>query len=233
MSEDSVDNGVFGSEAAVNKERTELAANILKDVMGPGAEEITLGEKRSAYPIPQYKGAEGRKDVFSIITSHAIAVKTHWEEGKGRIFCIPGNACCAVLGPPDLRYVIPIVVYDTDGRGNLLSNKLKLMFLKIDREKYEHFVNLLDAKIDPTTRDFVVTCSSAQYQKLAFTTLNDAAWRKDPAIEKAVIAEFKRLAPMLRIAIAKDVTEAEFLRRHGVGSVPEQSTSGFDLKKLV
>lgn len=197
-----------------------------------GMDEVDFGDKASALPISQHKGAEGRTDRLGLITRKIFAVKTHYdEEFRGRIFCLAdvpnsGGVCCKRFGPPDLRYVIPMVLYLPDGT-------LEVKFLKIDREKYEPFYAMKQNGMDPTLYDYSLTCSDAKFQKIQLTAIGPAQWRQVPEVEKAVIDRFLFVGEFLRQAVARDVTVEQFLAKHGSAPVVQQSAAGFRLGDVI
>lgn len=258
-----IDEQVFGTpddaetEVAIPaaEEKTEAPAQAAapaakQDIYGAGGmvgfEEDELGATRSQFPIDQYKGSEGRKDIISLLTTRVGIAKTHWDEGKdgfGRFYCMgpESTACCKYHGPPSVRYVLPIVIYDsittTDDDGNEViqykkGGRIRLGYLKIDREKYDHFRTLRSAGVDPTTRDFVVSCSDAKFQKLHFTTMNDARWRKDEKVAAAILAKFADVSYAIRAALAKTITPQQFASKHGQAPQTSQTEAGFKLSDI-
>ena len=64
-----------------------------------------------------------------------MIVKFHYEE-KLDLFIVGRGLCCQRTGVPQLRYVIPVVQYDTDRDGNVLSGNFEIRYLQLSDKQY-------------------------------------------------------------------------------------------------
>lgn len=254
-----VDQAVFGTpedasapvqqaqqdQSAAQPQQSESApASVFGDLSdATGFETAPLGETRSKFPIEQFKGAKGRLDIISLLSTQVVIVKTHYDEGEGgfkRFYCLTpeSSVCCQHHGPPSVHYILPIVVYDSvvstvDGRPQIdfaPKGKMRVGYLKVVREKYDFFRDVQMAGQDPSMFDYNVSCADSKFQDLKFTKREgQARWRQNQQVAQALRRRFNEVAYAIRPAVAKTITVEEFLAKHGQAPATQQQAPGFQL----
>lgn len=177
-----------------------------------------IGLKVSRVPIEKFRGSTQKIDRISFITSKVIAIKTHFFDGIGNILCF-GKKCCEVGGIPSVRYLFPVVVYNTDVEGNIVSNKITLKILSAGEELYKHIITINRAAksmggIDHI--DLLVTCTDDKYQKLTLNQVGPANWRKSQKAIEYIRETWAANGEYAYMAVARKVSEKSFLSMMGL-----------------
>ena len=173
-----------------------------------------IGVKISRVPIERYKASTAKVDRISFLTKRVIPVKYHFVEGIGSLMCFHGK-CCEVSGVPQIRYLFPIAVYQTDTDGNISGNKVELKILSAGEDLYKTIITLNKGTekyggIDHI--DVLVTCADDQYQKISLTFAGDAVWRKYRQIAEFLKDRWTKDGANAYMAVARKVDEATFNR---------------------
>lgn len=173
-----------------------------------------IGVKISRVPIERYKASTAKVDRISFLTKRVIPVKYHFVEGIGSLMCFHGK-CCEVSGVPQIRYLFPIAVYQTDTDGNISGNKVELKILSAGEDLYKTIITLNKGTekyggIDHI--DVLVTCTDDQYQKISLTFAGDAVWRKYRQIAEFLKDRWTKDGANAYMAVARKVDEATFNR---------------------
>lgn len=177
-----------------------------------------IGLKVSRVPIEKYKASTQKIDLISFITSKVMAIKMHYIEGTGGILCF-GKKCCEIKGMPSVRYLFPIIVYQTDNEGNLVGKKLDLKILSAGEDLYKSIITINKATaamggIDNV--DLLVTCTDDKYQKITLNQAGPAKWKKSASARQFVIDKWTADAEYAYMAVARKVDEDAFLQLIGV-----------------
>ncbi len=217
---DIVDAEVVSSEEKKN-EVAEVESGFSFDVGVEGVEGVVSGDmglRVSKVPVEKYKGSTQRLDMISFLTSKVTAIKTHYFEGVGNLICF-GGKCCELGGFPNVRYLFPIVIYHTDGEGNILSPKLDIKVLSAGEDFYKTIQTIHRASremggIDHV--DLLVTCTDEQYQKLTLSQSGDAKWRKSKKAVQALSDRWKKDGEFMYLGVARKVEPNDFMTLLGV-----------------
>lgn len=176
-----------------------------------------MGLTVSRYAIDRIKFTKEKKDRISILSDNVIAVKTHYHEDLGQFLCT-GGTCCNLVGSPRVRYLLPIVVYETDAKGRILSKEVKLKVLALGQEQYDSIVTIAEnSDISISDMDVIVTCSDAEYQKCTYTKVDSrtpgASWKKDNSTAQFVAEEFVRVKSHIIDPIARQITDKQIMEK--------------------
>ena len=175
-----------------------------------GITKISFGEKVEAYPIERFKASKGFKSRISIISKDIMAVKVHYHEETGYFYCF-GTSCCQMLGIPGLRYIFPVVVYNTDKNGNPINIEFAIKYLSVNQSVYDDFIDI-DSAQGIIGTDFIVNCTDEGYQKNTYNNIGEALWVKHPQFKQLVAAEYTKAWPFVEVMVAKRMKDVEFLR---------------------
>lgn len=199
--------------------------------------QVDLGTRVSKYPISKFRGVQNFTRRVGILTSKWYAVKTHYLDGHGSFYCF-GGSCCD-FSDPMVRYLAPIIVYDTGADGEPISQKFKIEFLGLSDSQYGPLI-LMNKGQALDTIDIFVSCTDAQYQKVSFIPAGPALWRTNEVFAKAVWVEYVRLEKFIVKAFARRLgtnqveAEASFAKLRTGEDKPAAgaAVSSFDLTKF-
>lgn len=163
--------------------------------------------------IERYTGSTKMIDRISPVFGRALPVRYHQEPNMFPFYCF-GGVCCKNSDLKN-RFIIPIVQYDTDKEGKPISAKFEIKYLRLPLKAYKWWKTLAAQGIDITTKDYIVACEDDDFQKLTFTPLDTALWRKSPDFEAKVLAEAAKLMPKIAGCVARTITEEEYLTQRG------------------
>lgn len=179
----------------------------------PGVVVGNVGLTISRFAIDRIKFTADKRDRIAILTNRVVAIKTHYFPAIGNILCF-GGACCNVGDTPRVRYVFPVVVYETDKKGKILTTNTNLAVLSVGQDQYEALMAIQDEMGEISNFDLLVNCTDAEYQKLTFTPSQGlASWKRSPEITKKIAEEWQKVKPHLLDPIAKQMTEKQLLER--------------------
>lgn len=194
------------SEDAVAKE--------IEDMMKP----VGFGTRVSNVPIPRFKGKVDFKARVAILSDKVWPVKVHYEQGIGSFICFEG-ACCDE-GLPRVKYIIPIMQYNTDKNGKPVDQSIEVKALTLGADAYSALADTVSMSgRNITDVDVIVSCSDEGYQKLTFSA--DAAskclWKSfETAKEK--YAYYKKNVSKLYLACGRVLSEDAYKRKKGLVS---------------
>lgn len=177
-----------------------------------GIEVADIGKKVSKVPIERYRASASKVDRISFLTKRVIPIKYHYFDGAGSVICFHGK-CCDIGGMPQVRYLFPIAVYQTDAEGNLSGSKVELKILSAGEDLYKSIITLNNGTkqfggIDHA--DALVTCTDERYQKISVTYAGPAVWRKYTRIAEFLKDRWMHDGDKAYMAIARKVDEQTF-----------------------
>jgi hypothetical protein len=178
----------------------------------------SFGIEVQRYPINRFKASVGPTYRLSVIDRNIGVVRTHWLDDFGYFYCFQGK-CCEQIGIPSVRYIVPIVLYDTDMTGQIISPKFDVMYLSVADDEYKALKSL-DANIPIDQLDFIVTCSDQKFQALHMQNVGPATWRQYPQLGEQVMQKWNgnpqagipALRALLPTVIARVLNEASFMK---------------------
>lgn len=195
--------------------------NIGFDSNSHGMKTGKIGDKESKFPIEKMRFSEGSKERISVMSSNVIIVKRHYHEDTGSFFCFDGK-CCDELGLPDVRYLFPIVVYDTNKKGIPVTKEVEVKVLQLPRSLYDSVVDKHEATGDISKKDMIVSCNDETYQQLTFTVAGEAKWRGNSEVKKEVYNYWKKNHKYLKMSVGREITEKKFLEQMDLDGVNSQ-----------
>jgi len=154
---------------------------------------ITFGDKLSRYPVPRFRGIKGfTKRIGILNVTKWYAVKTHYEQGIGYYFCF-GTVCCE-SNDPSVRYLAPMVAYDTDKDGNIVSPNFEIQYMALSDQYYDH-LQLIHRNYPLDEIDMLAMCADETYQKMAYQPAGAASWKQNAEWGKAIVEKYQELEP--------------------------------------
>lgn len=184
----------------------------IEEMMKP----VSFGTKVSNVPIPRFKGKVDFKSRVAILSKDVVPVKIHFENGIGSFICFDG-ACCEE-GLPRVKYLIPVMQYNTDKKGNPVDDTVEVKVLALGGDAYGALADAVGMSgRDITDVDVVIACSDEQYQKLTFAAdaSKPCSWKKFPCAREKY-AYYKKYADKLYLAVGRILTEEAYKRKKGL-----------------
>lgn len=189
-----------------------------------------IGLTISKYPVDKLKFSTNKRERISIITEQVIAIKTHYIENVGSILCFDGK-CCKLDGAPRIKYLFPVVVYDTNAQGKAISTKIENKVLAVGRGVYEDImaINEINEEVGGISAiDLVVSCKEEQYQDISIQPAGKASWKKKPELIKQVTEFWSKNMEHIYESVAREITEDEFNLKIGDQGVLSDSDVDFN-----
>lgn len=184
----------------------------------PGVVIGDVGIEVSRFPVERAKFTTSSRSLISIVSPKVIVIKTHYSEDFGNYVCF-GGKCCENDGLAKVRYLFPIVVYDTDKRGLPVSKEVSFRVLALGKDSYDDVRTIMELNGDISKMDLVVTCKDEQYQKVSLAQAGAARWRKDKEIAKQVVTFWKEHMKDLIMPVARVISPEDYLKKISEGAV--------------
>lgn len=182
-----------------------------------GIAEVDFGATVPRFPINRYKANTGIVDRIAIISKKMMVARYHYEDDIGYFYCY-GGKCCERCGMPSVRYVLPVIKYDTNKQGVPVSLEFDIQFLQLGDEQYES-LKVLGMNVPIDTVDLAVTCSDEKYQKNHYNNVGQALWRQpESPILQAVMQKYESVKKYIPLVIARVIDDNYLLNRQGGGS---------------
>lgn len=204
-----------------------------------GIEVGDIGMKVSRVPIEKYKASASKVDRIGFITQKVIPVKFHFIDGVGSVLC-NGGKCCELQGTPTIRYLFPIVEYQTDSEGNVTGGKVALKMLSAGEDLYKTIQTIAKGSmaqggIDKV--DLLVTCTDEHYQKITLVQAGPALWRQYSAVAEFLRDKWMQDGDKSYMAVARKVDDDTLMRlldMEGADEAPQtvDMTQNQDLSKF-
>ena len=178
-----------------------------------GVQVGTIGLVVSRSPVERIKFSVAKRELISIVSPNFVVLKTHFNEAEkiGSFLCF-GGACCENETTATVRYLFPIVQYDTTQTGTPVSMNLQHKVLSVAKDTYASIMATNELEGDVSLKDFVVTCDDESYQKIKLGGAGAARWRKKPELVAEVVEFWSKNLSNITKAIAREITEAQYLQ---------------------
>lgn len=199
----------------------------LSDLQTPGVVVGDLGVQVSRLPVERARFTKNERSLISIVIDQVVAIKTHFREGLGSYLCL-GDKCCDIDGLPRVRYLFPIVVYDTDKKGKPQTPALTYRTLSVGRESYGTLQTIEELNGKLSGMDLLVTCSDEQYQRVDFQFAGEARYRKSSKLVKEVREFWQAHLKDLITPIAVKKTLEQITDNQGSVTVETRGDVNFD-----
>lgn len=207
------DNDIIVNNAQAPANKVEFKFDFAK-LNIPGVLVSDIGVEISRYPVDKIKFSKTKRELISIVTPQVMAIKTHYIDGVGSVLC-SGKSCCKIAGAPRVKYLFPIVVYETDSKGKPVSNRLSYKVLAVSEGVYKDIVTLSDVQ-DLTTIDMLVTCKDETYQDISLTPAGNCRWQSQPKLVEQVVEFWGQHMEDIIKPIAREVEESVLLEQAGL-----------------
>jgi hypothetical protein len=147
--------------------------------------------------------------------------------------------CCDVFGLPSVRYVFPLLQYDTNDKGQVLSENVTCKIMSVGEGTYEQLCDintiLQEGGLDVTKTDLLVTCTDETYQKVTFTQANKSRFRDFP--KEKVHKEIQKWKDNMSVSyrpVARMITPDEFRKAKAMAPTSgAASSANADLDDLL
>lgn len=181
----------------------------------PGIVTGNIGLKVSRYAVDKTRFTVANKSLISIVSSQVIAIKCHYNQEVGSYLCFGGD-CCNTDGGARVKYLFPVVVYDTDKNGRPTSSAVECRVLAVGKETYEDIMTIHELSGDITQTDLLITCKDEGYQRISIQQAGTARWKKNNAVVKQVSDFWTRNMKHIYEAVAREITPEAYRERMGM-----------------
>jgi len=204
--------------------------------------EVTLADKNvETSQFDRFKGRKNVTDRIAIVSSKLTRVWRYFHESNGKkyVFRAPQDAATLEftkkeLGEPEQRFGLVIFHYLTDEQGNMLDElkcRGKLKTWVISESRYEELSGLhrqwplLDGGKETPQYDLCAKCTEDQFQRMTFTPMKEAHWKKKEKWYSAIKEKMTRATEKLGQALGRKMSDDEIRAILGVSNLPSQTGS--------
>lgn len=168
---------------------------------------IKIGDKIKPVGIPRYRGVRNGRDIVSIISPEAKVVTVHYFPTLGYFYCNKG-ICCREIGLPQLRIILPVLVYTTKEYPSDYGAPIDLQYLSIDQKTYEMGLVDIEKICGGVNKfDLSISCKDEKYQSYTFLQMGEARWRKDKAMAARVAELYQQYKNLIDLSVARTIPE--------------------------
>ena len=185
----------------------------------PAVVVASTGTKLAKYAFPKVKFEEGRRARLAILTEDVIMLKLHYHPEIGYIIC-DGKACCKHCDKVSIKYCYPVVMYDTDNAGRIVSPRVELKLLVLGGEMYDQISLLSEIGGSVTNMDLLFSCKSAQFQSCQVTQAGPATWTTNEHVVDYVSGYMSDNGQKILDAVGRSYTAEEFIAKLGDPNAP-------------
>jgi hypothetical protein len=146
-------------------------------------------------------------------------LKLHYHPDAGYIIC-DGGACCKYCDKVSVKYCYPVVMYETDNAGRIVSPRVELKLLVLGGEMYDQISLLSEIGGSISNMDLLFSCTSAQYQKCQVTQAGPASWMANEAMAAYVTDYMNNNGDKILDAMGRTYTADELAAKIGDPNAP-------------
>ncbi len=136
-------------------------------------------------PIDRIKLSTLKKERIAILPDKAFVLKTHFNQQHGYFLCFGGNCCHDEKFT--LKYLLPAFKYDTDKRGEVISQLLSLVVLVLSDEQFSEIAEINQSenrKGGISAFDFIIKCTDEYLQIFSMKQAGITKWRSFDELEQ-------------------------------------------------
>lgn len=171
---------------------------------------IKFGDKAKPISIERYRAQEGVPSVITFLSDDIFAASYHYHPKLGYFHCFQG-ACCQELSLPPLRYIIPVVEYNTASHEEY-GGPIFVKYVAMGQTPYDLLLVKAEVGGDLKKSDWLVICADTKFQDLSFERLPQLKWLADEALKLEVVAQYKSYKALIELSVARKIDEARFMK---------------------
>lgn len=176
----------------------------------PGVVVGNTGIEVSRFPVERVKFSKGQRALISVLSDQVIVAKTHYDEDIGNFLCFDGACCQSDLAR--VRYVFPIMKYETNSKGKPIGTEVKCMALVVGQDTYQTLLDIMDLKGSLTQFDLLVSCSDEQFQKITLQEAGLARYKKKPEMVRQINEFWAENGKHILKSTARKITAQEYTK---------------------
>lgn len=181
-----------------------------------------------------YKGKEGQTDRIGIIFTNPKDIykgaKIHYKDKYFVCKSTKDNKaiCCTTSydkNKPKWRIAAVIVLYDIqvkDGKPKLVSYELLPW---VFGEGMYNTLKETNAEFSLETHDIKLKCKNEEFQNMEVLACNDSIWRKNPELQKKILAEYPTVLEDAKGNLGQDLSLEEIKELLGVETPGSQDAA--------
>lgn len=171
----------------------------------PGVQTVEMGTDVKGNPVERIKFSEGKRSVISILSNNPVTVKMHYVKGLGS-FLSAGPEFIDICGMPYVRYLFPIIEYDTDKKGRIVSADVNFKVLSVGQRVYEDLKTIQLANGQITGLDLIVTCKREDTQEISIMAAGQAQYTRSAKVVNEAKAFWKDNSKNMILAVARKIS---------------------------
>lgn len=176
----------------------------------PGVVVGNTGIEVSRFPVERAKFSKGQRALISILSDQVVVAKTHYDEDIGNFLCFGGACCQSDLAR--VKYVFPIMKYETDAKGKPIGKDIKNMALVVGQDTYDTLLDIMELKGSLTQFDLLISCSDEQYQKISIQEAGLARYKKSPEAVRQINEFWAENGKHILKSTARKLTPQEYAK---------------------
>lgn len=176
----------------------------------PGVVVGETGLEVSRFPVEKTKFSKGQRALISILSDQVVVAKVHYDEEHGSFLCF-GGACCQ-NDLARVRYVYPVMQYETNNKGKPISKEVKNKCLCIGADTYQALLDIKELKGDLTQFDLLVSCTDEQYQAITLQEAGLARYKKSPKMVREIQEFWAENSKHILKAVARKITPEQYAK---------------------
>lgn len=191
----------------------------------PGVVVGKTGIEVSRFPVERIKFAKGQRALISVLSDQVVVAKVHYDQDLGSFLCFNGACCDHELAK--VKYVFPIVKYETDAKGKPVGKELKNMCWAVGQDTYDSLKDIEDLKGSLTQFDLLINCTDDQFQKISVQEAGPARWHRIKGAEQKVSEFWAENGKYMLKSVARKITPEEYAKAMS-GTVTSGNDVDFD-----
>lgn len=197
----------------------------------PGVVCGDIGLELQRFPAEKIRFTTSARSLISIVSEQVVALKVHYNDDLGSIICF-GGQCCEDMGLASVRYVFPVVEYDTNKKGVPISTEVKFKALIIGKDTYESIMAIKELQGSISKLDLLVVCTDENYQKISISAGGAARWRKKKEMAQEVVDFWREHMKDIILPVGRQMTAEEYGKKVGSAIDSGQDVTDEDLEQM-
>jgi hypothetical protein len=128
--------------------------------------------------IDRIKFTTAKKERIAILPDNVVVLKTHYNKQCGSFICFNGKCC--LYERFIIQYLLPVIKYDSDRQGEIVSEELLLGVFVLNDEQYNMIIDINRIESEKggvTAVDLIIQCIEEQPERLTIKKAGPNKWR--------------------------------------------------------
>lgn len=196
--------------------------NLFDDMPGVKVENIKDVSVAPEILLERMKFESGHRYRVSVVSNKCITIKTHYSEKTGTILCHKesGGQCCKIMSEGSkVKYLLPVVVYETNSKGEVLNPadlKVSCKVLPLPPTKFSELQSSASISLpngELFGYDIIIDCNKDTFKSLNLNIISNknALWLDNENVKNQVRDFWKDNKGDIVRAVARDLNDEELV----------------------